>query len=183
MCRAHVVAERDEINGVLEDFFVFRCNVQHNTVFAEIAFHVTRVSAAYMYIGEEIVLAFRFHRSDHIVGMCSQRIGRHRQHHAADLEVRIDFVTDFRRQSTGDQFMVHGLIQIRLRQLVWSRGNPAAHEWRVDDRVDFIERQPVFDFVFVAREDRAHVVLIEADHFAVDPAVVFAGQVQRRFVM
>ena len=87
----------------------------------EIALHVTRIRASYMHIREEEVLAVRFHHGDDIIRMRSQRISRHSDDHAADLEVRIDFVADFSRQGTCYQFMVTGLVQVLFRQLIWWR--------------------------------------------------------------
>ncbi|MPN09810.1 hypothetical protein SDC9_157102 [bioreactor metagenome] len=110
--RTHIVAEGNEIDRVFQDFFIFRCDVQLDTVLTEITLHVTRVRSAYMHIREEEVLAIRFHHGDDIIRMGSQWVCRHCNDHAADFEIRIDFVADFCRQSAGYQFVVTSLVQI-----------------------------------------------------------------------
>ena len=53
----------------------------------------------------------------------------------------------------------------------------------VQHGVDLVERQPVFYLLPIARKDRAHVPLVEADEVMTHPAVVCFGKVERRLVV
>ena len=50
-------------------------------------------------------------------------------------------------------------------------------------RIDFMERQPQFDFVLVPIEDRPSIFFVETNQVVADPTVVLLRQIQRRFVM
>ena len=76
-----------------------------------------------------------------------------------------------------------GLIKVRLTELGKRSHNAAAHEWCVQHRVDFIEGQPVFDLALVAVKEHPHIIFIEANEVMIDPAVVFLGQIERRFIV
>ena len=136
-----------------------------------------------MHVAEEIVEVIRLHHRDHVVRRRRQRIDRHREDHAADLGVRHDLVCELRRKCRSDELMMAGLIEVREAQLFARRHDATREQRLVQDGVDLIEGQPVLDLVLVARKDRAHIALVEADELVAGPAVVGLREVQRRLVV
>ena len=79
--------------------------------------------------------------------------------------------------------MVTRLIEILERQLRLRCQYPAREQRLMEYGVDLVERQPVFYLLPIARKDRAHVPLVEADEVMTHPAVVCFGKVERRLVV
>ena len=125
----------------------------------------------------------RLHDGDHVVGCGGQRIRRHREDHAADLGVRDDLMPDLDCACRGNELMMTRLIEIRQRQLRLRRHDAAREQRLVQHGVDLVERQPVFYFIPIARKNRAHVPLIEADEVVTHPAVVCFRKMKRRLVV
>ena len=79
--------------------------------------------------------------------------------------------------------MMGSLIQIRSSQLVLRCMNCSAHERVYPDGVDFIERQPVMNFPFIALKYSTGIALEEADEPAVSPAVIYQRKMKRRLIV
>ena len=84
-----------------------------DAVLTKVPFHIAGVHTAYVHIAEEVVKMLRLHDGDHVVGCGGQRIGRHREDHAADLGVRDDLMPDLDCACRGDELVVTRLIEIR----------------------------------------------------------------------
>ncbi|MNC08450.1 hypothetical protein D3C75_560380 [compost metagenome] len=84
-----------------------------------------------MNIRKKHIFVITLHRLDQVVRMRSERINWHAQHHAAYFEIRIDLMTDFYRQSTCNELMVNGLIQILLTQFLQWSIDSATHKWEL----------------------------------------------------
>ena len=136
-----------------------------------------------MHVAEEIVEVVCLHHRDHVVRRGRQRVDGHRQHHAADFCLRHDLMCELCRERRGHEFVMARLVEVREAQLFARCHDAAREQGLVQDRVDLVEGQPVLDLVLVAREDRAHIALVEADERMVRPAIVCLREVQRRLVM
>ena len=166
-----------------EDLAVGVGDVQLHARLRGVAQEVAGVLAAAVDVAERVVGVVGVHGRDHVVRVRRQRVGGHGQDHAADLGVRDDLVGDPGGQRAGHQFVVDGLVEVRLRQLLLRRVDPARHERLVQHRVDLVEGQPVLDPVAVSLENRAAVALEEADQLAAGPAVVLPRQGERGLVV
>ena len=125
----------------------------------------------------------RLHDGDHVVGCGGQRIGRHREDHAADLGVRDDLMPDLDCTCRGNELMMTRLIEVRQRQLRLRRHDAAREQRLVQHGVDLVERQPVFYFIPIARKDRAYIAFVEADEVVTHPAVVCFRKMKRRLIV
>ena len=114
---AHVVAERHEVDGVREQLPVVVGDVQVDAVLAEVPQHVAGVGAAGVHVAEHQVAVVGLHHGDDVGGVGGQRVGRHRQDHAADLRTGHRLVRDPGGQGAGDQLVVDRLVQVARRQL------------------------------------------------------------------
>ena len=83
----------------------------------------------------------------------------------------------------GNQLMVRRLEFDLLFVFAFFEVQTSTHEWRVQNHVDFIKSQPIFNQTFVAVENGVAQIFIEADHFAVAPAAVLFDQVHRAIEM
>ncbi|MPN22671.1 hypothetical protein SDC9_170054 [bioreactor metagenome] len=90
---------------------------------------------------------------------------------------------DARSDCTGHQLMMRRLEFDLFFIFAFFEVQTGTHEWCMQDHVDFIESQPIFNKSFIAIEDCMAKILIESDHFAVAPAAVFFDQVHRAIEM
>ena len=181
---ADVVAERNEVHRMLPQkaqFLLRRPDL--DAVLTKVPFHIAGVHTAYVHIAEEVVKMLRLHDGDHVVGRGGQRIGRHREDHAADLGVRDDLMPDLDCACRGNELMMTRLIEIRQRQLRLRRHDAAREQRLVQHGVDLVERQPVFYFIPIARKDRAHIAFVETNEVVAHPAVVCFRKMKRRLVV
>lgn len=79
--------------------------------------------------------------------------------------------------------MMHRLIELRQGQFFLRGDNAAAHKGGMKDGIDFVEGQPIFDLALVTLKNCPHIVIVKIYHLVIGPAVVLAGQMQRRFIM
>ncbi|MPM68843.1 hypothetical protein SDC9_115778 [bioreactor metagenome] len=136
-----------------------------------------------MNVPEGVAVVFGQPGSPDIIRIGGQRVGRHRQDHAADLRLRGDLTGDLRSRRRGHQLVVNRLIQLSLGQLLLGSPDTTGHQGRMQHRVDLIERQPVLHPSAIALEDGARKALVAADQLAIRPTVVGLGQMQRSLVV
>ena len=179
----HVVAERHEIHGVLQNLVVLLGDGQLHALLAQGAQEVAGVCAAHVHVTEREVRLFRLHGGEYVGGVGGERVGGHGKNHAADLGAGRQFACRSGGACGGDQLVVHCLVEVGVAELLCRGVDAAGHERQVQHRVDFVEGQPVLHALAVAGEHGAGVAFVEADELAAGPAVVLLDQVQRGFVV
>ena len=75
--------------------------------------------------------------------------------------------------------MVGRLIFDQIFIFPFFKAKASPHKWRVENHIDFVEGQPVFDQTLVAGKEGAAEIFIEAQHLAAAPATVGFNQVHR----
>ncbi|MNP41599.1 hypothetical protein D3C76_1353100 [compost metagenome] len=92
-------------------------------------------------------------------------------------------MTELHSGCTGYKLMMDRLIQILLAKLFLWCVDTTAHEGCFKNRIDFVKGKPIFYFVFITFKYGSYITLIEFNHFPVNPAVVFFGQVKRCLIV
>lgn len=174
-----VVAEGDEVDGVLQDVGVFRRHCDAHAFLAEDAGGVGGISAARLHVDKEQVLAVFLQRGPHVFRLAGPRVEVAAGQHAAHLVGGVHFMGDARRQRAGHQFVVRGLVFHMFGVFVRFKHQPRAGERAVQQDVDLVEGQPVFHQPVEGFEAGAGVASEELHHLAVAPGAVFGHQVHR----
>ena len=89
----------------------------------------------------------------------------------------------FHRHGRCHQLMMDCLIQVLPRQVLPGRQNAAADQRLMQDRINFIECQPVFDLAPVALKNHPAEIYIVFNQLSAAPSVILPGKVQRRLIV
>ena len=179
-----VVAEGHEVDCILtEDLAVvaFEGDCEAGSlVFFE---QVGRILAKNLNVDQSVVDPVLGLRLEHVLGAAGGGVNGAGGHHAADLVVRIDLVTDFGGPGAGDELVMGGGVGDLTAVLALIKADARAHEGQVVEDIDFIEGQPVVDEALELSEEGRHKALVEVDHLAAAPPAVFFDQVDRAVKM
>ncbi|CZY57830.1 Uncharacterised protein [Enterobacter hormaechei] len=174
-----VIAERDIVDGVFQQFIVARVFHNHHAFFAEHAGGVGRIAAARLHVDKEQVLAVFLQRHPHVFRLAGVRVEIAARQHAANLVFRVHLVGNFGRQRARHQLVVRGLVFHLIFVFPFLKHQPRAGERAVQHDVDFVEGQPVFHQPVKRLEAGAGVAGKEIHHLTVAPGAVLRHQVHR----
>ena len=174
-----VVAKRDKIDGIFQQFVIARIFNNHDAFLAEHAGRVGRVASARLHVDKEQVLAVFLQRHPHVFRLAGVGVEVTARQHAADLVFRVYLVGNFGRQRARHQLVVRGLVFHLVFVFAFLKHQSRAGKRAVQHDVDFVEGQPVFHQPVKLFEAGAGVAGEEIDHLAVAPGAVLRHQVHR----
>ena len=185
--KGHIVAKADVINRSSQQIFLILLGKINLYTFSFPIFkNMFRIETENMDICKIITLLHGFHSHEDILRIASSWINRTHGNHTANLEVGIDFMTDFNCSCRSHQFVVSCLIHDGLPVISFFVENPGIGERSkiflvVGLIVDFIEGHPVFDLVLIALEDDFCKADEEINNLAVLPTTILGYQMIRHF--
>ena len=174
-----VVAKRDKIDGIFQQFVIARIFNNHDAFLAEHAGRVGRVASARLHVDKEQVLAVFFQRHPHVFRLAGVGVEVTARQHAADLVFRVYLVGNFGRQRARHQLVVRGLVFHLVFVFAFLKHQSRPGERAVQHDVDFVEGKPVFHQPVKFFKAGAGVAGEEIDHLAVAPGAVLRHQVHR----
>ena len=187
--KGHIVGEGDIINSaLLDNLQILRLHPDIGAETLPLLQDVARVMAPAMHIRKHIGPVHLLQSRNLILRSSRGRIGRAESNHAANLEIRIDFVPLNHCHGGSHKLivgrLVHNLISV-LPFLVQKAGIGKGQKraLRVALIIDFVEGHPVLNLVLVTLKAYLGKAHKELNHPAVAPAAVLVGQVQRNLEM
>ena len=186
---AHVVGEREIIDlARLKQRHIAVLYLQLEALSLPLAQEIRGIVAAALDIGESERPVHLLERRDLVERPARGRVDRRHRKHAADLEIRIDLVTEHDGLGRGDELMVRDLREHRLAVLALLVAHARVGERRerivqIALVVDLVERHPVLDLVLVTLEADPGEAHEEIDELAAAPAAVLRHQMIRHLEM
>ena len=174
-----VIAERDKVDGVFQQFIVAGVFDNHHAFLAEHAGGVGRIAAARLHVDKEQVLAVFLQRHPHVFRLAGVGVEVTARQHAADLVFRVYLVGNFGRQRARHQLVVRGLVFHLIFVFTFLKHQPRAGERAMQHDVDFVEGQPVFHQPVKFFKAGVGVAGEEIHHLTVAPGAVLRHQVHR----
>lgn len=185
----HVVGEAEIVDFACEQIlFILFGNVEIEAFAGVELLHVGRVVAAHVHVGEPVAFLHRRRRKENVLGFAGGRIDRAHRDHAADLEIGIDGVADFDGPGAGYEFIMGGLVHQFFAVVPFFQQDTAVlqqvvRRFVVGLVVDFIERHPIGDFVFIAGEAGFGEFFEKANAFPIAETAIRFDEVPRHFEM
>lgn len=129
---------------------------------------------------EEAAIHF-FEGSQLVAGAAGLRVDRSHSQHAANLEVRVDFMSFDDCFGGSEELMMGNLIENRVfifARLIEDARVGKGCEWDVDIAlvIDFVKGHPELDFVLIALEAGDGKAYEHVDKFAAAPAAIGSHQ-------
>ena len=170
---AGIVAEGDEVHGALpQGLVIFRLGAQRDAGPLHPLLGPDGVGPAGLDVDEEVVVAVGLGSGLNVLRCAGAGVEFARSQHTAHHTTGHDLMGQLDGLGAGHQLVVSGLILGLLHILARLEEQTGPHEGHVEQHIDLVEGQPVFDLALVAVEEDVAVVDVGVHHPAVFPAAV-----------
>ena len=180
---AHIIADRDKIYRIFQNFLVLRSVFDPDIVFLKKVFHISRIFSSCVHVSEEQRFSIFPHCLQNIFRGAGERVDRAACDHTAHLIFRVGFMGQFCHKGAGNKLMMDCLIENPFVHLIRIPLYPAAIERRMEHHVNFIKCKPIFHPSLIPLEHGSCITLEEPDQSSVRPSAVLCGKVQGHLIV
>ena len=119
----------------------------------------------------------------HIVGICGIRVSRQISNHAANHEVRIDFLGVNNGFCRSNKLIVDTVPAFLFVFSSLSRNHAESLERSLQRHIDFVKGHPIFYLILITGEQAMGILAIDINQFSIRPAAIFFPYRNRRIKM